>query len=661
MIGDTALFERNLEAVERMAPRVAARLRLIDRPVSQLVERDGGLNIDIGHTDFYATDVDGFVEDQVEQYAKAPFTIDFGWPHRGGGLPLMTRLTINRFNDLAEEAGIEYEPENQATEAGFLVSLGVGLGRHIGKLMALYEVRSLILVEQFVEFLWHSMHLEPWHEWVETLEERGGRLMLIVHDDPQNALTELVASLRFENGGLLDGTYVYTHYRSLMMRELNRGLDEQMVYIGANRGFFEDEMVMMYNAVRNCAKTACHVWEPRPRHAKTVPAIVVGAGPSVDGCLDKLRELADRAVIIACGSGAEVCFGAGVTPDFHVELENTSGQAEILSRTAARHPLRDVTLVGAFPVNPGVTELFDKVILFSRDTVSSSRFMSNFCRPVFQAVPTVTNGGVRFAVNMGFREIYLFGCDFGTREPEDHHSKVSAYYTDQEFMDSFPEHLAARKFERTVEGNFGGLVSTHNDFLFGRLFMMKAIAQDSGARVYNCSDGASITGARPLLPKLVRTDATPEKKAAAIEQVFAELAPYGVGELVDRERLDALRETGAAFYDDLRAALDRFEANEEVPVFEIYGELLDLVIPEYKPAGSVEDVLAQFSMGTILTMFQAFHRMYRRSRPDQRRAVFEIYLKLARENVDEMADYVDGLCVMLQAAADGKDPVPALA
>lgn len=644
-----ALFEKNLAALERHDADLVQRLRGIDTPVSR-VERldDGDLNLDIGHTHFYETGVNRFVDEQYKAYIAEPYRIDVGWPIPDSEPPqIMSKLAIRRLTGLAAEHGIKRRKDGaQLGVTGFAVSLGVGIGDHIGRLLRDHEAQSLIVVEQFLEFLWHSLYLHPWHEWIDIVEGRKGSVFFILDDNPTSASSALTDALRSDNGGTLDGTLVYTHYRSHLVREIHRGLSDQISYIGSNRGFFEDENIMIMNSTGNFLARDYSIWRSRPRRKKNCPVFVVAAGPSVDGAMDTIRKYRDQVVLISCGSGMKVLLSQGIRPDYHVEVENTFGQADILERTASQYDLSGITLVAAATVNPRTAAVFDNVVFFHRDSVCSTRFYELNGKPIFLAVPTVANGGVRFALGMAFSEIYIFGVDFGTRIEGYHHSKSSGYYTDEEFMFSFYGTQESIEMNTTNEGNLGGTVDTHDGFLLARLFMQKLVKAYVGYTVYNCSDGVDIPGAIPKLPETVSIDSDPEECARAIKLIGNELEHYKRGEGVPMDRFYDLHAKTLAWYRDAHAAVDVLRQDKEPKVFQVYDRLWKLFQPltpeEFDP---VMSVVWQNNFGTVMTMFNIYFRMHRRVEDKDASKIYHFFL-------DELDAFLNDMETILLSVLD---------
>ncbi len=650
-----ALFERNMEAIRRHSEEIAGKLEAISRPLSNIVEVAGDLNLDIGHTLFYDQGVRQFVEDQFSVFKKEPYRIDLNWPRTDNEPPqIMTKIMIRRLNKQRADRGIDFrEKTDQRGVTGFAVSIGIGIGDHIGRLINEYTAQSLIVVEQFIEFLWHSLHINPWHEWIETIEGRNGRIFFILQDSAASASAELTDALRSDNGGTLDGSLIYTHYRSHLVREIHRGLSDQISYIGSNRGFFEDENIMLTNATRNFLNADYSIWRARPRREKDCPAFVVAAGPSIDQSIDVIRANKDKAVIISCGSGLRVLLEYGIKPDFHVEVENTFGQADISERVAEKYDVSGITFVGAATVNPRTANVFDRAVFFHRDTVCSTRFFELKKRPIYLAVPTVANCGIRFAVGMAFREVYMFGIDFGTRVEGLHHSKASGYYTDRDFMYSFQGTEESTEFPYTTEGNFGGTVMTSHGFLLSRLFMQKLLEAYPGYNVYNCSDGMEIPGAIAKLPGSVVVKADEAARTRALQQIDGELAHYAKGENVPASRFRDLREKTVQWFASAQETVDRMDSIEEIDPFAAYDMLWSQFrVDDEEEFDPLEAVIWQNCYGTVMTTYNVFFRMYRRVTDESARPLYTLYLEELRAFLRDMETIMLGVVDELTAEAE---------
>ena len=89
---------------------------------------------------------------------------------------------------------------------------------------------------------------------------------------------------------------------------------------------------------------------------KGLPAIVAGAGPSLDNAIPQLQELQGRALLIACDTALRPLLHAGIAPQLVVALDPSTANA--------RHFLQlpecqDTWLVAESALDPAATSVFD--------------------------------------------------------------------------------------------------------------------------------------------------------------------------------------------------------------------------------------------------------------------------------------------------------------
>ncbi len=644
---DTALFDRNMRAFEEHLPEIAEILRGLKArgTVSKVVgsEADGNLNIDLGHDLLYGEDAREFARKQVEKYLESP-TRFRSMSYTPASKPVLA--TEHLIRDVFDEVAIK--PADFAGDldpgGGYLIVYGVGLGFHIDALVDALQFRSLVLLEQYEEFIYHSMYFQDWARWFDELADRKGQVVLLLGSEPDNMANTLYSALRKQQFGLVDGSYLLKHYKSYFVEETDALFREKTPVLGASPGFYEDERTMLNNCFWNLKKYTSHLYFDRPRLVKDCPVFVIGSGPSADQAIDLIKQNEDRVVLITCGTALEVMLRNGIKPDFHAELENTSGPREIIRRLAKEYDLGGITLFASTTVDPEVPALFDKRILFFRDTTSSTQFFSSEGEEVFLATTTVTNTGCRLGLGLGFRELYLFGTDLGSRDPGQHHSKKSIYYTDKEFLKKNPAHMSQTKFPLQVPGNLGGKVWTHHSFLLSRTFFTMLIPAYPASKVYNCSDGAEIPGATPKLAHTVEIDSTPEDKQKALEKAFSELPEIEPGYAIDADRIAALRDETKSWYAKLKDAVDGYRDGKH-DVYALYDTVVSLIPPQ--GSGRIPRTLYQLNVGSVMIGFQFNWNLSRRL-PEDRRATFkrvfcERYRACLEQIETDAVDFMNGL------------------
>ncbi len=615
---DTALFDQNLRAFEEHLPAYAEIMRDLKArgTVSRVFgsEADGDLNIDLGHDLLYAEDAQSFARKQVDLFLEAPSRFKSA---KYTPITNPTLATEKMIDAVVSKVGIDLArlPNEPDAGGGYLIVFGVGLGYHIDRLIDELDFRSLVLLEQYEEFVYHSMYFQDWARWFDEIHDREGEVILLLGSEPDTMANTLYSTLRKKQFGLVDGSYLLKHYKSYFVSETDALFKEKTPVLGASPGFYEDERTMFTNCFWNLNKYDSLLFADRPRLVKSCPVFVIGSGPSADQAIDLIEKHKDNVVLISCGTALEVLLRNGIKPDFHAELENTPGPRDIISRIGKQHDLSGITLFASTTVHPDLPALFDRRIFFFRDTTCSTQFFGGPGEEIFLATTTVTNTGCRLGLGLGFRELYMFGTDLGARQRDNHHSRKSIYYTDETFLETHPDHLIQTKFPLQVPGNLGGKVWTHHSFLLSRTFFTMLLPAYPQSKVYNCSDGAIIPGAIPKLTHKVEITATPQDKQKALEKAFSELTPLEPGYAIDAGAISLLRNETRAWYALLKDAVDRY-SDGEADIYDLYDTIVSL-IPE-RDSDRVPRTLYQMNVGSVMIGFQFLWNVIRRLPEDRR-------------------------------------------
>jgi hypothetical protein len=643
------LFARNLAALEQHVPLLVPVLREMEATRTRILGRreDGDLNLDLGHARLYEPDAVSYVDSQLENYRRRPLRMFINLPTCPPQPELVPHFVLQPVFEHFRDRGVPAYPTSLHEPAGFMIVFGIGLGLHLGRLVETYECRHLILVEQFHELVYHSLHAVDWAEWLERLAARGGSVRILIGQDPAQMAHRVYWDLRHTQFGLIDGTYVFKHYSSYLLDRTEELFREKLPVLGVAAGFFEDEKKMLRHTFANLMDYEFSLLEPRPRPEKPVPALIVGSGPSIDGALDELRRLREHAILISCGTALGVLLRNGIKPDFHCEMENDVSQWEHLSDYRKWTDFAGITLIASTTVDPRVPGLFSERIFYFRDTVSSTGFFGKGFRQIYGAAPTVTNLGLRVAFTLGFTEVYLFGVDLGTRSPEIHHSKDSFYLTDEKWQATYTKEIEPMCHE--LPANFGGLAYTNRVLLWARLMMSGLLEQYRERKVYNCSDGVQIARTVPRLARRVHLTASVLERDRTLARLRGEVDRKAPGELVDRAAIVAVRGEFAEFYGMLQAVIAT--AREEAWAFPPFHDAIDELLRAERFEGYPE-CLRNVNNGSFMTVLQCGYFLARRLEEADRPSFMRIYLAALADVVERMAGDVDSWLVGFLATID---------
>ena len=583
----SAAFAANLAALKDWAPSLHDQLSRFGQPHAELVvDPDGGVDLAFAGQRFYEGDALAGAEKQVADFFAKPLRNFLNEPDpealKGGIGDFCQRMTRRM-----AEAGLGYDPKHAPEESHFMVVLGIGLGLHVAPLLARSRCRSLVLVEPTLENLYHSLHVTDWRGLFEDAADRSVEITFVIDRNPTTIMHKVMAAIRSSNPALFDGLYIFTHYNSAILNQARDRLQRDLYAVIRGLGFFEDEVEMTTNAVKNFARPEAMILD-RSLPVRDEALFIVGSGPSLDAELEVLKAWAGRVAIMSVGTTLRILLANGIRPDFHIELENGDNTAKVVTATAAEFDTSGITLIAAVTVRPQVADPFERTAFFFREENSATALIGGRVAALSPSGPTVANAGLSAAFRLGFREIYLFGVDMGSKEEGRYHADGSVF---SEGL--IPEYRHANK---RFPGNFGGEVSGEAVLNWSRHFLEAVLRTQPNVTVYNCSDGVRIDGAIPKVSRaieLTQRSVDRDDLAAAIDEAWAGMSAARMAEM-SLANLAAAR-TGRLF-DDLRAALDAAVTREG----EVDPEWIHEVFALLRPQGEGDGLVCNYLRGSLL-------------------------------------------------------------
>lgn len=337
-----------------------------------------------------------------------------------------------------------------------------------------------------------SLKTIDWGQRMKDIQAAGGSAIFITESDPTLIVENSWRTCRLHNPTQIDNfTAIIQGNRETQARVA--GHIAQTLMLSINQlGFFHDECVMLWNTYQNRKTGKVSAFLRNKSPSSDMPVFVVASGPSLEHDLDAIHRHQSNAIILSVASALRPVLDAGITPDFHVELENVYITPKLIE-LSKDYDLSKIRLVAAASVEPEVLDYFDHAILYAREALSSYPiFASGIEETLSLPGPTAGNAALSFALESGFQDIYLFGLDLGTRDPARHHTRGSFYDSDDA-----PAHLD--QYDIKIPGNFVDTIWTSRPFFSAQINaddLIRTIGQH--ADVKNCSDGARLHHATPL-------------------------------------------------------------------------------------------------------------------------------------------------------------------
>lgn len=519
---NTDLVARNLTAFARyVSPDLSRRLQ--DHvPLSNLVRNeDGDWDIEFRGELLYGTGgraKAAGMADELRGTGKRRFHIS---PFGSNCLDRAAGDYLYHLMKRATEDGITFQDKPTLEEGYHLVSFGFGLGYHLPNLLELTKCRALCIVEPNLDFLYHSLAV---FDWTPLLERNIGWPSVGFVVDNVLIAEKVRNFCRSCNPTSVDGSLMVQAYPNETMAVAQDDVHRHGNLIMTGLGFMVDEAEMSRASYLNlCTGSDYRHFKRRDVRAK-VPAFVIGSGPSIDYDIEIIKELQDQAVILACGTSARILLSNGIKPDFMLLLENGDVPCEALAKVASAYDVGDAIMIASNTVNQKIKDICKETAFFYRQALCPYPVFSP--GPEYMIMdpgPTVANTGLGVAVALGFSEIYLFGIDLGSRDPNRHHSAHSAYVRKdgdkEEDVLTFDAVFDAREV-----GNFGGIVFTERVMQWTRDALARVAKQkEDSAVIYNCSDGARIPNTVPKSSEAIELKSTPQMKRDLLDAIISHL------------------------------------------------------------------------------------------------------------------------------------------
>lgn len=492
-------FQRNMELFKQFARPIYD--QFFDYTPSELrIGTDDQDNINLINTadgkPVYKKNPEEFCREQVESYAKNPkwFKVRHATPSDNYFFQtLFLQELLGKYQDQINQQESDFKKP-----IGVLIMNGCGLGYQIQQLIEKAEIYNLIIFEAHRDSFHACLHTLDWEPIIRYFQRPGRRIRMFLgasNDLTINRLRTFSLEAGLHN---LTNTYIFQHLQSDKALAFTDQLHKQFHLALTGTGFLEDEQICIAHTVENMNRNVPVLEKVEPLK-ELPPAFVVGNGPSLDGLMDTLRDNQDRAVIISCGSTLGTLYKAGIVPDIHVEMERTDGTTQMLIEITDEAYRKKIPILGLNTVPPESLAFFRRAAVATKSNDPGEHIMKTlFGRKMPSLVlsnPTCTNTGLSFAIELGFKEIYLAGVDLGMRDEKQRHASLSQYHDKSSDTLNAVQHQAA---SLEVKANFGGFVKTTQILDTSRANMEVAANNNPSVNMYNLCDGALIQGITPL-------------------------------------------------------------------------------------------------------------------------------------------------------------------
>ena len=615
------IYQQNIDHLNEGACLVPPLISVEINDAMSVQRSDDGQdgNIFIDGQPLFENGIRGYSTSQVGAYLKSPKRIE--WPLRGFD-PTLNLFSANAVRDVLSYMQGEILEDRGDLNGGFLFLFGIGLGVHLEMLLEKLPVRNLFIVETNPALLHAALQYTDFNEIEEMLINRGGSLRIFSNPNPEALVAELVEMTRLSDLSLLDGSYIFQYYE---MPPLQKAVDlflEAVPSLTGGIGFVEDEMFMWRHSLENLARRDFG-WI-KGNHAITNgnpwTAVIVGSGPSVEDNIEEIRRLSNNAIIFSGSSSLKVVLANGIEPDFHCEMERDPLIPEVLEWAIDNEKCGKTRLIINNSCHPDVANYFNAHLLHFREAVSPSLVLADPEDVLYHTNPIMMNSAVATAISLGFREIILFGADYGSQSAEKTHASSTIHNQGSDFYKDLAANNINYAFNIPQRGLSDAIIYTNKSMLESKRMLERLINYFPDADIKNCSAGLHIAGTQAVKGKDVDV-----KDLAADADAIVDLLPIlKAGECLNNVDLLSLQDSLNELNQKLASMIEKSDS-----FYNLYENLQSVLPCRINLEADRMNMAAQaFYRGSFESVMQFAFFFYKRLAID-RRATFMAILKAA--------------------------------
>ncbi|NQY17563.1 motility associated factor glycosyltransferase family protein [Alteromonas sp.] len=518
-------FECNLEAFKKYFPDIAEEFAKYTPVHWQVVANAAGeVNLlNVKHqTYLFGDDAKKESENIYAMFKDNPSRDELILNYTGGKLyPHFHYRTVVRIQNEVKKYTTDSAVLNDNIRS--LLLFGIGNGYQLQRLSKAHEIGKLFVYEPNRDFFYSSLYSIDWTALLEKMDASESSIYLNIGDDGSNLVRDFLTQFdRVGSYNLANMFLLKSYDNDVLEPTLNNLREEIRLVIGLSDNFENSRYIVSHSkwSVENNFKYLLKS-ETKPHVLNDVPVFIVGNGPSLDNLLPILKEEHSNAIVVSCGTALQVLHKNHIVPDYHVDLEVNRSPYDWLVRINDKEYLKKINLISGTGVHPDVISAYKNAFLSLKKgepatLILESLFSEHDFVSLEYSYPTVSNFAIDCILELGFKQIYLFGVDLGFVDYKHHHSKQSGYYLED--GEELIEYARAYNTSLTVEGNLRPFVNTKYEFKMSKTIIELALGHAStDVDVYNLNDGAKIKGTIPLEPENILILSDGNKKAEAID------------------------------------------------------------------------------------------------------------------------------------------------
>lgn len=299
---------------------------------------------------------------------------------------------------------------NISEDAERMVIFGMGTGNCINYICEKYKkIKNITIIEPDLNVFKEALNYLDIFDFV-TKAENVTFIINLKKEETLDIIWKMFQKdviAKFEWVYNISYRSLYADYYEYINLEIIKLISSHTVNLATNSKMLQN---WIENAVKNSKKEAVMLSRFLGK-LEGIPVIIVGAGPSLNYNMHYLKEVKDKAIIIAAGSAIKVLDSNGIVPHFRIAFDAGEGERNVFKNIDNK----SCPLIFSDLLNYHIVEEYkgNKV----RMTLDSDFFSRYIARKlyndefVYESGFSVTNVAMSVAIKLGLKKIIFMGQD----------------------------------------------------------------------------------------------------------------------------------------------------------------------------------------------------------------------------------------------------------
>lgn len=280
------------------------------------------------------------------------------------------------------------------------------------------------------------------------------------------------------------------HYQSKVLSIV----DKKIININTISRF---DKLWAYNIASNVVKISTHYGVNKFFNKyKNIPAVVVSAGPSLEKNIRKLKNMKNKAIIIAVDTAMKPLSSNGISPHFVITIDPQKKNSKYFRNIN----FKDTVLIAESSIDSEALSVFNGAIYFINSIFPLSKYFMKHLgdRGDITMGGSVSTAAYDFAIRIGANPIIMIGLDLSF---PNHQTHIKGSYHEENFfteinkLDSYDSKI----YKVLVSGNlreekniYGKSVFTDSRFDMYKNWYRNQCINNKNIKFYNATEGGVI-------------------------------------------------------------------------------------------------------------------------------------------------------------------------